>query len=36
MKMETVVPASATGTVEHIYVNIGDKVEGDDLLMIIS
>ena len=36
MKMETVIPASVSGTVKHVAVNIGDKVEGDDLLVEIE
>ena len=36
MKMETVIPASASGVVTHVAVNIGDKVEGDDLLVEIG
>jgi len=36
MKMETVIPASVSGVVKHIAVNIGDKVEGDDLLVEIE
>jgi pyruvate carboxylase len=36
MKMESNIPATATGKVSRILVNIGDKVEGDDLLMEIS
>ena len=36
MKMETVIPATASGVVKHIAVNIGDKVEGDDLLVEIE
>mmetsp|Transcript_12902 Transcript_12902/g.19627 ORF Transcript_12902/g.19627 Transcript_12902/m.19627 type:complete len:1235 (+) Transcript_12902:119-3823(+) len=36
MKMETVIPATASGTVERIAVNVGDKVEGDDLILVIS
>jgi len=36
MKMETVIPASASGKVKYISVNIGDKVEGDDLLVEIE
>jgi len=36
MKMETVIPASASGVVKHIAVNIGDKVDGDDLLVEIE
>eukprot|EP00986_Skeletonema_menzelii_P012247 scaffold6677_cov155-Skeletonema_menzelii.AAC.16 len=36
MKMETVIPASTSGVVKHIAVNIGDKVDGDDLLVEIE
>eukprot|EP00569_Conticribra_weissflogii_P007189 CAMPEP_0171351004 /NCGR_PEP_ID=MMETSP0878-20121228/37862_1 /TAXON_ID=67004 /ORGANISM="Thalassiosira weissflogii, Strain CCMP1336" /LENGTH=1237 /DNA_ID=CAMNT_0011856113 /DNA_START=103 /DNA_END=3816 /DNA_ORIENTATION=- len=36
MKMETVIPATAAGVVKHIAVNVGDKVEGDDLLVEIE
>ena len=36
MKMETVIPASASGVVKHVAVNIGDKVDGDDLLVEIE
>jgi pyruvate carboxylase len=36
MKMETVIPASRSGVVRHVAVNIGDKVEGDDLLVEIE
>jgi len=36
MKMETVIPASVSGVIKHIAVNIGDKVEGDDLLVEIE
>jgi len=36
MKMETSIPATASGTVKRIVVNVGDKVEGDDLLMEIE
>lgn len=36
MKMESNIPATATGKVTRILVNIGDKVEADDLLMEIS
>jgi len=36
MKMETVIPATKSGVVNHVTVNIGDKVEGDDLLVEIS
>lgn len=35
MKMETIIPATATGVVKRITVNVGDKVEGNDLLMEI-
>ena len=36
MKMESNIPANASGTITRILVNIGDKVEGDDLIMEIS
>jgi len=36
MKMETVIPATASGVVKHVAVNVGDKVEGDDLLVEIE
>ena len=36
MKMETVIPAPSSGVVSHIAVNIGDKVEGDDLIVEIE
>mmetsp|Transcript_25583 Transcript_25583/g.36030 ORF Transcript_25583/g.36030 Transcript_25583/m.36030 type:complete len:1234 (+) Transcript_25583:227-3928(+) len=36
MKMETVIPATASGTVTRVLVNVGDKVEGDDLLVDIE
>lgn len=36
MKMETSIPATASGTVSRVLVNIGDKVEGDDLLVSIE
>jgi pyruvate carboxylase len=36
MKMETSIPATATGTVQRVLVNVGDKVEGDDLLVEIK
>ncbi len=36
MKMETVIPAAVSGVVKHVAVNIGDKVEGDDLLVEIE
>lgn len=36
MKMESNIPATATGEITRILVNIGDKVEGDDLIMEIS
>jgi len=36
MKMESNIPATATGKITRILVNIGDKVEGDDLIMEIS
>lgn len=36
MKMETSIPATSSGTVKRVLVNIGDKVEGDDLLVEIK
>jgi len=36
MKMETVIPATTSGVVKHVAVNVGDKVEGDDLLIEIE
>lgn len=36
MKMETSIPATSSGTVTRIVVNVGDKVEGDDLLVVIE
>lgn len=36
MKMETSIPATASGVVKRVVVNVGDKVEGDDLLMEIG
>lgn len=36
MKMETSIPATATGTVQRVLVNVGDKVEGDDLIVEIK
>jgi biotin carboxyl carrier protein len=36
MKMETVIPATAAGVVKHISVNIGDKVEAEDILVEIE
>jgi pyruvate carboxylase len=36
MKMETIIPASASGKVTRILVNVGDKVEADDLVMQVS
>lgn len=36
MKMETSIPATKTGTVKRVLVNVGDKVEGDDLLVEIE
>jgi len=36
MKMETVIPATASGVVKYIPVRIGDKVEGDELLVEIE
>lgn len=36
MKMETSIPATASGTVKRVVVNVGDKVEGDDLIVEIE
>jgi len=36
MKMETNVRATATGTITRLMVHVGDKVEGDDLLLEIE
>ena len=36
MKMETVIPAPASGIVERVLVNAGDQVDGDDLLAVIG
>ena len=36
MKMETVIPAPASGTVSRVLVTAGDKVDGDDLLAQIE
>lgn len=36
MKMETVIPAPTSGTVQRLLVVAGDKVDGDDLLATIS
>jgi biotin carboxyl carrier protein len=32
MKMETSIPATKSGVVTRVVVNVGDKVEGDDML----
>ena len=36
MKMETSIPATASGKVSRVIVNVGDKVEGDDLILEIE
>eukprot|EP00325_Prymnesiales_sp_UTEX-LB-985_P003378 CAMPEP_0174704466 /NCGR_PEP_ID=MMETSP1094-20130205/8048_1 /TAXON_ID=156173 /ORGANISM="Chrysochromulina brevifilum, Strain UTEX LB 985" /LENGTH=1223 /DNA_ID=CAMNT_0015902527 /DNA_START=50 /DNA_END=3721 /DNA_ORIENTATION=- len=36
MKMETAIPASSSGTVKRVLVEAGDKVDGDDLLVVIG
>jgi len=36
MKMETVIPAPSSGTVERVLVSAGDKVDGDDLIVVIG
>merc|ERR1712179_493804 len=36
MKMESSIPATASGTVKRVLVNVGDKVEGDDLILEIE
>jgi pyruvate carboxylase len=36
MKMETSIPATASGIIKRVVVNVGDKVEGDDLMLEIE
>jgi pyruvate carboxylase len=36
MKMETSIPATSSGVVKRVVVNVGDKVNGDDLLIEIE
>lgn len=36
MKMETSIPANASGKISRVLVNVGDKVEGDDLILEIE
>lgn len=36
MKMETSVPSTTSGVVKRVLVNVGDKVDGDDLLVEIE
>jgi pyruvate carboxylase len=36
MKMETSIPATASGTIKRVVVNVGDKIEGDDLMLEIE
>ncbi len=36
MKMETSIPATSSGTVKRVVVNVGDKIEGDDLILEIE
>jgi pyruvate carboxylase len=36
MKMETSVPSTAAGVVKRVLVNVGDKVDGDDLLVEVE
>ena len=36
MKMESNIPANASGKISRVLVNIGDKVEGDDLILQIE
>lgn len=36
MKMETSIPATASGVIKRVIVNVGDKVDADDLLMEIE
>jgi len=36
MKMETTIVSSFTGVVDNLLVNVGDQVEGDDLLLTIK
>jgi pyruvate carboxylase len=36
MKMETSIPATASGVIKRVLVNVGDKVNGDDLILEIE
>jgi len=36
MKMETAIPAPRSGVVKRLLVNVGDKVEGEDLMVAIE
>ena len=36
MKMETVIPSPLAGTVKRVPTSIGDNVDADDLLVLIS
>jgi len=36
MKMESVIPAPTSGKVSRVLVTAGDKVEGDDLVVVIE
>jgi pyruvate carboxylase len=36
MKMETSILATSTGVIDRILVNVGDSVDGDDLLVVIK
>lgn len=36
MKMESNIPANASGKISRVLVNVGDKVEGDDLILQIE
>lgn len=36
MKMETSIPATVSGIVSRVVVNVGDKVDGDDLILEIN
>jgi len=36
MKMESSIPAPCSGTVQRVLVTAGDKVEGDDLMLVIE
>merc|ERR1711935_605046 len=36
MKMETSVPATSSGIIKRVLVNVGDKIDGNDLLVEIE